>query len=100
MIEEKWHPISVDFIEVALATINGETTIIESAKQRFGIENEVVVRNMRWLSRLQPGSIKQHASAVVKLATKQEVEKLLQQGFAVFGGMDCQVREFKEVRNS
>ena len=52
--------------------------VSKSAMERFGRENGVEVCTMRWLGKPRPS--RQHASVVIKVATKEEAEKLLRSG--------------------
>lgn len=58
--------------------------ISQSAMERFGTENGVEVCAMRWLGKPRPSG--QHASAVVKVASREEAEKLLRGGATLGGG--------------
>ena len=58
--------------------------VSKSAMKWFSAENGVKVRTMRWLGRPRPSG--QHALAVVKVATNEDVEKLLQSDSMTFGG--------------
>lgn len=75
---------------------------IESGKvsrlaiERFGTENGVEVYTMWWLGRPRPS--RQHTLIVVKVATKEEVEKLLKSDSVTFGGGGIIVSPFEERR--
>ena len=97
LLAEKWYPVRVDYIEVSLATADGNPGITNSAMERFGTDNKVVVRSMRWMTKVTP--TKQHASAVVKVATKEEADRLIAHGCAQFGG-ECPVVPFDESRGT
>jgi hypothetical protein len=64
--------------------------------ERFGTENGVEVCTMRWLGRPRPSG--QHASVVVKVATKEEAEKLLRSDSVTLGGGGIMVLTFEERR--
>jgi hypothetical protein len=75
LIEPTWYPIKVDFID-KLSAMDPETGgISEAAKEAFSKENDVEVKYMRWLGR--PKEHATYASAVVKLSSKDQVERLL-----------------------
>jgi hypothetical protein len=76
LIEATWYPIKVDFIPKREATDYETGAISQETREAFAEENEVEVKLMRWLGR--PKEYASYASAVVKLATKEQVEKLLQ----------------------
>ncbi|KAK7178329.1 zinc knuckle [Paraphaeosphaeria sporulosa] len=70
--------------------------VSRSAMERFGTENGVEVCTMRWLGRPRPSG--QHASVVIKVATKEEAEKLLKSASVTFGGGGIMVSPFEERR--
>jgi hypothetical protein len=76
LIESTWYPIKVDFIPKIEATDHQTGAISQETREAFAEENEVAVKLMRWLGR--PKEHTSYASAVAKLATKEQVEKLLQ----------------------
>ncbi|OAL57288.1 hypothetical protein IQ07DRAFT_627147 [Pyrenochaeta sp. DS3sAY3a] len=63
------------WIEVPLAMDADTGKVSQSAMERFGTENGVEVCTMRWLGRPRPSG--QHASVVIKVATKEDAKKLL-----------------------
>lgn len=100
LIGPKWYAIKVDWIDKTLASDAETGRISEAAGQRFGQENGVEVRQMRWLGR--PKEKAQHASAVVKVATKEQAERLLMARFTgkeiTFGGASVEVSTFEDRR--
>jgi Zinc knuckle len=66
------------------------------AMERFGEENGVEVCAIRWLGR--PRLSGQHASVVIKVATKEDAEKLLGSDSVSFGGGGVIVSPFEERR--
>lgn len=70
--------------------------VSKSAMERFSAENGVKARTMRWVGRPRPSG--QHALVVVKVATNEDVEKLLQSDSMTFGGGRVVVSLFKEQR--
>ena len=70
--------------------------VSKSAMERFSIENEVEVCTMRWLEQPRPSG--QHASVVIKVATKEEAEKLLRSDSVTLGGGGIMVSPFEERR--
>jgi hypothetical protein len=96
LVGPKWYPVKVDWIEVALAMDADTGKVSRSAMERFGMENGVEVCTMRWLGRPRPSG--QHASVVVKVATKEEAEKLLRSDSVTFGGGGIIVSPFEERR--
>jgi cell division septum initiation protein DivIVA len=96
LVGPKWHAVKADWIEVALAMEAESGKVSRSAMERFGTENRVEVCTMRWLGRPRPSG--QHASVVIKVATKEEAEKLLQSDSVTFGGGGIIVSPFEERR--
>ena len=96
LVGPKWYPVKADWIEVALAMDAESGKVSRSAMERFGTENRVEVCTMRWLGRPRPSG--QHASAVIKVATKEEAEKLLKSDSVMFGGGGIMVSPFEERR--
>ncbi|CAD0057711.1 unnamed protein product [Aureobasidium pullulans] len=76
LIESTWYSIKVDFILKIEATDHQTGAISQETRDAFAEENEVEVKLMRWLGR--PKEYTSYASVVAKLATKEQVEKLLQ----------------------
>ncbi|KAG9801077.1 hypothetical protein KCU95_g27, partial [Aureobasidium melanogenum] len=76
LIETTWYPVKVDYIPKIEATDHQTRAISQETREAFAEENEVEVKLMRWLGR--PKEHAAYASALVKLATKEQVEKLLQ----------------------
>jgi hypothetical protein len=72
--------------------------VSKSAMKRFGTENGVEVCTMRWLG--QPRPSEQHALVVIKVATKEEAEKLLRSDSVTLGGGGIIVSSFEERRTS
>lgn len=70
--------------------------ISRSAMERFGMKNGVKVCTIRWLGRLRPN--RQHALAVIKVAIKEEAEKLLKLDSVTFSGGGIIVSPFKKQR--
>ena len=68
--------------------------VSKSAMERFGVENGVEVCTMRWLGKPRPSG--QHASVVIKVATKEDAEKLLRMNSVLFSGGVIVVLLFKE----
>ena len=96
LIGLKWHAVKADWIEVSLAMDTDSGKVSKLAMERFGEENGVEVCTMRWLGR--PGPSGQHASVVIKVATKEDAEKLLGSGSVSFGGGAVIVLAFEERR--
>jgi hypothetical protein len=96
LVGPKWYPVKADFIEVTLAMDVESGKVSKSAMERFGMENGVEVCTMRWLGRPRPSG--QHASAVIKVATKEEAEKLLRSDSVTFGGGGLMISPFEERR--
>lgn len=84
LVGPKWYPVKADFIEVMLAMDAESGKVCKSAMERFGTENGVEVCTMRRLARPRPDG--QHASVVIKVATKEDAEKLLRSDSTTFGG--------------
>ena len=95
VVPPKWYAVKVDWIEKSLATSSDSPGISESAQQRFGTENGIEVKRMSWLKR--PKDEAQFGTAVVKVATKEEAEKLLR-GRPTFGSGSVTVSPFDERR--
>ena len=96
LVGPKWYPVKVDFIEVALAMDAESGKVSKSAMERFGSENGVEVCTMRWLGKPRPSG--QHALVVIKVATKEEAEKLLRSDGVTFGGGGLMMSRFEERR--
>ena len=96
LVGPKWYPVKVDWIEVVLVIDTESGKVSRSAIERFSMENRVEVRTIRWLGRPRPS--RQHASVVIKVATKEEVEKLLILDNVMFSRGGIIVSPFKERR--
>jgi hypothetical protein len=96
LVGPKWYPVKADFIEVTLAMDAESGKVSKSAMERFGMENGVEVCTMRWLGKPRPSG--QHASVVIKVATKEEAEKLLHSDSVTFGGGGLMISRFEERR--
>ncbi|KAI9772506.1 MAG: hypothetical protein M1840_000711 [Geoglossum simile] len=94
LIGPKWHAIKADWIEVPLAMDTESGKVSKAAMKRFGKENGVEVCTMRWLGRPRPSG--QHASVVIKVATKEDAMKLLGSDSVSFGGGGVIVSPFEE----
>jgi hypothetical protein len=70
--------------------------VSKSAMERFRTENGVEVCTMRWLGRPRPSG--QHTSVVVKVATKEDAEKLLESDSVTLGEGGIMVSLFEERR--
>jgi hypothetical protein len=81
---------------VALAIDAESGKVSKSAMERFGTENGVEVCTMRWLGKSRTSG--QHASVVIKVATKEEAEKLLRSDGVTFGGGGLMMSRFEERR--
>lgn len=96
LVGPKWYPVKADFIEVTLAMDAESGNVSKSAMERFGMENGVDVCTMRWLGQPRPSG--QHASVVIKVATKEEAEKFLKSDSVTFGGGGILMSPFEERR--
>jgi hypothetical protein len=96
LVGPKWYAVKADWIEVSLAMDIDSGKVSRSAIERFGTENRVEVCTMRWLERLRPNG--QHASVVIKVATKEDAEKLLRSDSVTLGGEGIIVSLFEERR--
>ena len=96
LVGPKWHAVKADWIEVPLAMDIDSGKVSKSAMEHFGVENGVEVCTMRWLGRPRPSG--QHASVVVKVATKEDAEKLLRSDSVTLGGGGIMVSPFEERR--
>jgi hypothetical protein len=96
LVGPKWYPVKADFIKVMLVMDAESGKVSKSAMERFGTENGVEVCTMRWLGQLRPSG--QHASVVIKVATKEEAEKLLKSDSVTFGGGGILMSPFEERR--
>jgi hypothetical protein len=75
LVEPRWYPIKIDFIPTFAADEHDKRRISKEAIDAFSRENDVEVKRMNWLGEPKPRA--SHASAVAKLATKEQVERLL-----------------------
>lgn len=95
IIAPKWYALKADWVEVSLTRSGDGPGISESARQRFGLETGIEVKRMTWLKRPKDGA--QFGSAVVKVTTKTEAEKLLS-GRHSFGGLSLTLSPFIEQK--
>lgn len=95
LVATKWFPVKVDFIETSLAAEVNSLNISESARQRIATENNVDGKRMTWLKQPKPGS--QFGTAVMKLATKEDADKLLL-GRPTFGKGTVRAQTYVERR--
>ena len=99
LIEPAWYPVKIDFVDKAYVMDPDTGKVKDSARTAFAKENEVDVKLMRWLG--QPKEYAAYASAVVKVATKMQAEKLLQadlEGVDVtIFGCTVKVSQFREA---
>src|SRR5436853_7427531 len=70
--------------------------VSKSTIERFRVENGVEVCTIRWLGRPRPSG--QHASVVVKVATKEDAEKLLRSDNVIFKRDTIIILLFEERR--
>ena len=100
LIGPRWYAIKVDWIDKALASDATTGQISDSTKETFGKENGVEVMQMKWLGR--PKDRAMYASAVAKLATKEQAEKLLlaraQDEDVTIQGLSVEVSPFEDRR--
>ncbi|TKA43720.1 hypothetical protein B0A49_13222 [Cryomyces minteri] len=75
LIGPKWYSLKVDWVEKSVAAEAGTSRMSADAGRLFGHENGVDVQQIRWLGTPKPQA--QHASAIVRVATKEDAEKLL-----------------------
>jgi len=68
--------------------------VSKSAIERFGIENGIEVYIMKWLGQLRPRG--QHMLMIVKVATKEDIEKLLMLDNVLFREGAIIISLFKE----
>lgn len=68
----------------------------KSMMERFGTENGMEVCAMRWLGK--PRASGQHASVMIKVATKEETEKLLRSDGVTFVRGGLMMSRFEERR--
>jgi len=96
LIGPKWYIVKADWVEVALVMDIDSGKVSKSAMERFRMENGVEVCTMRWLGRPRPSG--QHASVVIKVATKEDAEKLLRLDSVSFSRGAILVSPFEERR--
>lgn len=97
LVEPSWYSVKGDFIDKVAAMDPVTGKVGDNAHQAFGKENEVEVKQMRWLGR--PKEHAAYASAVVKLACKAQAEKLLlnsEEGTVLLFGCAVQVQPLEE----
>jgi hypothetical protein len=92
----KWYLVKADFIKITLVIDVDNGKVSKSAIERFRIENRVEVCMMRWLRWLRPS--RQHTLVVIKVATKEEAEKLLRSDSVTFGEGGLIISPFEERR--
>ena len=93
-IGPKWYAVKADWVEVLLVMDIDSGKVSKYAMEWFGVENKVEVCAMRWLGRLRPSG--QHASVVIKVSIKEDIEKLLGLGSVTFGGGAVIISPFEE----
>lgn len=96
VVGPKWYPVKADWMEVTLVMDAETGKVSKSAMERFRTENGVEVCMMRWLGRPRPSG--QHASVVIRVATKEDAEKLLTSDSVTFSGGGIMVSPFEERR--
>ena len=100
LIGPRWYAIKVDWIDKALASDARTGQISDQTRETFGKENGVEVMQMKWLGRPKDRAI--YASGVVKLATKEQAEKLLlaraQDEDVTIRGLSVEVSPFEDRR--
>jgi hypothetical protein len=75
LVDPRWYPVKIDFVPIFAADEHNRRKISKEAIEASAKENNVVVKRMNWLGEPKPRA--SHASAVAKLATKEQVERLL-----------------------
>jgi hypothetical protein len=75
LVDPRWYPIKIDFVPTFAADEHNRRRISNEAIEAFAKENNVEVKRMNWLGEPKPRA--SHASVVAKLATKEQVERLL-----------------------
>ena len=75
LIDPKWYPIKIDFVSILDTAEQDSRRISKEAIDAFSEEDEVEAKQMRWLGRSKPNA--SHASVVARLATQEQVERLL-----------------------
>ena len=79
---------------MALAIDINSRKVSKSAIERFRMENRVEVYTMRWLKKPRPSG--QHMLVIIKIATKEDMEKLLRLDNVSFSGNTILISPFKE----
>lgn len=75
LLEPTWYSVEIDFVPKMEATDQEIGGLNDFASKAFSEENRVEVRQIRWLGRPKEHAV--FASTVAKLATKEQVSKLL-----------------------
>jgi hypothetical protein len=75
LVDPRWYPTKIDFVPTFAADEHNRRKISNEAIEAFAKENNVEVKRMNWIGEPKPRA--SHASAVAKLATKEQVERLL-----------------------
>ena len=96
LIGPKQYIVKVDWVEVALVIDIDSRKVSKLAMERFGVENGVEVCTIRQLRRPRPSG--QHVLVVVKVATKEDIEKLFRMDSVLFSGGAIVVSLFEERR--
>ena len=96
LIRPKWYIVKVDQVKVALVIDIDSKKVRKLAIKRFRVENRVEVYIIRQLRRPRPSG--QYVLVVIKVATKEDAEKLLRINSVLFGGGAIVVSLFKEQR--
>jgi hypothetical protein len=75
LVDPRWYPIKIDFVPIFAADEHNKRKTSKEAIEAFAKEHNVEVKRMDWLGEPKPRA--SHTSAVAKLATKGQVERLL-----------------------
>lgn len=86
--------VKADWVKVPLAIDINSGKVSKSAIECFGIENSIEVYTIRWLRQPRPHG--QHASVIIKVATKEDAKKLLKSDNILFGGGVIIISPFEE----
>ncbi|KAJ9624505.1 hypothetical protein H2203_005240 [Taxawa tesnikishii (nom. ined.)] len=100
LIGAKWYAVKADWVDKDSVSDPVTGMITEEACREFGEDNDVEVKQMKWLGRPKPGA--QFASAVIKVASKEQAEKLLMARLigkeVTCTGMTVEVSPFEDRR--
>jgi hypothetical protein len=91
---EKWYPVRADAVcKLSVTNSPHSTAITPETADMIGKENNVTVKKLQWLSRIDAG--KAYGSMVVYLGSRDDAAKLLKEGIMDIDGETSFIRPFE-----